>query len=71
MKNLIILAGALLLTACAWWPEYEGYARPDAPPPPSKSVERVYDRDGNLVGTIDNDDRIYDKDGNLIGRKTQ
>lgn len=64
MKTLIVITLALLLTACSSWPEYEGYANKA----PSSSSTRIYDRDGNYMGHIDESQkRIYDRDGNYVG----
>jgi len=64
MKTIIAISLALLLTACS---TYDGYA--GGPPPPSPDSTRIYDKDGNLVGHIDErNNRIYDRNGNLIGR---
>lgn len=64
MKILTTLILAILLTSCSSWPEYEGYANRE----PSSSSTRIYDRDGNYIGHIDESQkRIYDRDGNFIG----
>ncbi len=33
-----------------------------------KNRRNIYDKDGNLIGWIDENGNLYDKDGNLIGR---
>ena len=68
MKITLTVFLALLLTACSSWPEYDGYAKEGAPPPPSVYATRIYDKDGNFIGMIDeSSDRLYDRNGNFIG----
>lgn len=68
MKKMTVLILALLLTACSSWPEYNGYAKEGAPPPPSHDSTRIYDKDGNFMGHIDESNRrVYDRNGRFIG----
>ncbi len=67
VKNLLVIAGACLLTACALESLHPGYENMNVQR--SSDTLRVYDEDGNFAGTIDEGSgRIYDRDGNFIGR---
>lgn len=68
MKKLIVLALTLLLTACSSWPEYDGYVGKEHTMPSNDTV-RLYDKDGNFIGRInERSKRVYDRNGRLIGR---
>lgn len=68
MKRSISLVLALLLTACSSWPEYDGYVGQEHLLIESDTM-RIYDENGNLVGSIDERSKmVFDRDGNFIGR---
>lgn len=65
MKILITIFLALLLTACAVQSQTEAqrstYTR-------YSDTMRIYDKDGNFAGHIDEGSRrVYDRNGNFVG----
>lgn len=69
MKKLVLLAGAILLTACSAITSHPAF-HDDNYYQKSAEVTRIYDRNGNLVGTMDEKSgRVYSKTGRYLGRK--
>ena len=67
MKKSTIISLALLLAACASWPEYDGYVGQEHLIP-CNDVVRLYDKNGDFVGHInERSKRLYDRNGNYIG----
>jgi len=66
-STLILLASSCLLTACALENLHPGYENMNIKR--SNDAVRIYDGQGNFVGTVDEANRIiYDRSGNYIGR---